>query len=508
MKKILNLLLIGTFFIELSCTYAQKEDYKWLLGYESNFIDSTFGGAVINFNGKIAKVNYEYRKTDFYKTNAAISDSVGNLLFYTNGCYIADKTHEPMQNGTGLSLGNLYNNQCTGSGLGVVLAQGAVVLNAPDSSNIYYLIHQRIVHAPVGYVYLDSIFYTKIDMNKNNGLGAVVEKNVAIPIPDTIFGGLTAVRHSDGKSWWIMSATRNLNRYWSILVNSTGVSVVSSQEIGTATQINGAGSGQSNYSPDGTKYAIYNYKNQVLLFDMDRDIGQLSNFRQLTIDTPAVGGCIFSPNSRFLYITANWYIYQFDTWATDVQASKQVVAKYDGYKESNYFVANFWLAQLGPDCKIYICSTSSVRHLHVINHPDRAGLACDVQQHSFALPTWNSASLPNFPNYRLGTTPTYPCDSMITATTIPWIAGNNYVLNLYPNPTTDLLHIAYHTENTTALTVAISDYTGKKIQTLSLDSASGSLDINTSALPNGLYLCTLYDSATHRQQSVKFVVMR
>ena len=81
-------------------------------------------------------------------------------------------------------------------------------------------------------------------------------------------------------------------------------------------------------------------------------------------------------------------------------------------------------------------------------------------------------------------------------------------LYLYPNPATDLLHIAYRTENTTALSVAISDYTGKKLQTLSLDPASGSLDINTSALPNGLYLCTLYDSATHRQQSVKFVVMR
>ena len=56
-------------------------------------------------------------------------------------------------------------------------------------------------------------------------------------------------------------------------------------------------------------------------------------------------------------------------------------------------------------------------------------------------------------------------------------------LYLYPNPATDLLHIAYRTENTTALSVAISDYTGKKIQTLSLDPASGSLDINTSALP-------------------------
>jgi hypothetical protein len=55
---------------------------------------------------------------------------------------------------------------------------------------------------------------------------------------------------------------------------------------------------------------------------------------------------------------------------------------------------------------------NGVRYLHVINNPDLPCPACNIEQHGVHLPTYNAASLPNFPNYRLGPLDGSPCDSL------------------------------------------------------------------------------------------------
>jgi len=120
-----------------------------------------------------------------------------------------------------------------------------------------------------------------------------------------------------------------------------------------------------------------------------------------------------------------------------------LIGTYDGFL--NPFATNFWKMQLAPDCRIYMNSTNGVRSMHVIQHPDRKGLACDFQQHALALPSNNSLGFPNFPNYRLGVTPTYPCDSTIAFQTLVTI---NEVLTLeqknkikiFPNPINKVIH--------------------------------------------------------------------
>ena len=74
---------------------------------------------------------------------SSISDSTGNLLFYSNGCYIADASHQMMENGDSLNYpGEIYDNNC-GNGNGYTVANGATILPHPDSSNIYYLFHVK-----------------------------------------------------------------------------------------------------------------------------------------------------------------------------------------------------------------------------------------------------------------------------------------------------------------------------------------------------------------------------
>jgi PKD repeat protein len=50
--------------------------------------------------------------------------------------------------------------------------------------------------------------------------------------------------------------------------------------------------------------------------------------------------------------------------------------------------------------------------MHRIEYPDKPGETCLVRQHSVRLPTLNSFSIPNNPNYRLGPMDGSPCDTL------------------------------------------------------------------------------------------------
>ncbi|MCB0849322.1 MAG: hypothetical protein KDC20_06170, partial [Bacteroidetes bacterium] len=60
-----------------------------------------------------------------------ISDVSGNMLFYTNGYYIADATNDTMQNGSGLNPG-AYANAFSD---GFMIPQGALIIPKPLSSS-------------------------------------------------------------------------------------------------------------------------------------------------------------------------------------------------------------------------------------------------------------------------------------------------------------------------------------------------------------------------------------
>ncbi|MFT5266260.1 MAG: hypothetical protein ACI8YQ_005024 [Polaribacter sp.] len=446
-------LLILIYIIYANLLFAQNEqkrDYVWIRGYDQNAIEPGGEGTLLNFNG--GNVSFEFLAKDMEMRfmNASICDSLGNLLFYSNGCYIADASHQMMENGDSLNYpGEIYDNNC-GNGNGYTVANGATILPHPDSSNIYYLFHvKKTFHvvSPNNFeLFGYPLLYTKVDMSKNNGLGAVAEKN-QIAIADTLHQQhLEAVKHANGKDWWILIPKEQSNVHLSVLLNSDGISNVFEQEIGDAQLSEGDGVGQAAFSPDGTKYAKYDYKSQLYVYDFDRNTGQLSNFQKLIIeDSTSLGGLAFSPNSRFIYVASPSKVHQFDIWSSDIQASKILVAEWDGFSDGIHPVS-FYQMQLGPDCRIYLNTPSSCRYMHVIMNPDLPGTECDLRQHYIMTPSWVSRSLPNFPNYRLGVTPSYPCDSTINLETM--VAINDVIIEknkirVFPNPTSGELHLKF-----------------------------------------------------------------
>ena len=422
----------------INTTFSQvKYDYNWLFG--RGFPTMTGNGTLINFNDNPSAIDFKEIGATLDKTNTTMSDENGNLLFYTNGCHISDITNGLMMNGDNLNPGRLHTDfWCESGGYSVV--QGVLSLPKPNNGNEYLLFHVKdtLVTDPVIDVYGDILYCTTIDMSLNNGLGAVTKKNEVVIQDSLNNGGLTAVRHMNNIDWWVLMPKDQSNGYFTLLLTENGVDTIFQQNIGIP--IAPGGGGQAVFSPDGNIYARYNPFDDLVVYDFDRSTGLLSNFRHATIadeDTVA-GGIAISPNSQFVYCSAKFHVYQFDLAAANLEESMEIVAIYDGYFSP--FATNFYLAQLGPDCRIYINSTNSVDVLHVINHPDEKGIDCDVAQHSIQLESNHVFSIPNYPNYRLGQGPI--CDTSFI------VAQQNILIpkseiTVFPNPAKDMINIDF-----------------------------------------------------------------
>ncbi|MBK8193639.1 MAG: hypothetical protein IPK76_10695 [Lewinellaceae bacterium] len=178
------------------------------------------------------------------------------------------------------------------------------------------------------------------------------------------------------------------------------------------------------------------------LYRFDRCTGQLAYPLRKNYAIPDYrGGVAFSPNSRYLYVANYTKIYQYDLEASDILASEQVVAEYDGFLDGNGIPTRFSGLLLAPDNKIYgnIPGFNS-RYLHVIDQPDQPGAACNVIQHAIYLPTDNFGTLPNVPFYRLYAAG-IPCDSMVGAFTPPPPPVNTGI-RVWPVPAADMLYFS------------------------------------------------------------------
>jgi len=99
-------LIISTILVLMyNLHYGQQGiNNNWLMGY-SSWGGSPFGQTRMNFFNGAPTISYDSLEMDFNHTHANISDAIGNMMFYTNGYYLADATNDTMQNGSGLSPG-------------------------------------------------------------------------------------------------------------------------------------------------------------------------------------------------------------------------------------------------------------------------------------------------------------------------------------------------------------------------------------------------------------------
>ena len=472
---------------------AQKYDYLWLSGYDSNVgYDSLsgylYGTSILDFSYSPCNIRYDSLAMNFDNTNTSYCDFDGRLLFYTNGIYIANTLNEKIKNSDSLNTGFVQDFwDPTIQTNGYRQYQGALALQSPSEQK-FYLLHSYMDSFWNGTIYCRKLLYTSLDMSLEMGHGEVLDKN-QILIADTLGWELSADKHGNGRDWWVLAQQRSTNCYYRILLNDSGVNVLPGLTCGGSV-VNYSNIGSCCFSPDGLKYVYLSIPGGINIFDFDRCLGTLSN--PVYIPIPVFGDSIWiangvsiSPNNRFLYVGATRHVYQYDLWASDIAASIDTVAVYDGHKAP--FGSFFHTMQLGPDGKIYESCGNSENVYHLIERPDEKGDSCLFIQHGVQLPTF-SLGVPNFPNYRLGALPGSPCDTL-TGLAEEERAEKEKLLKVFPKPASDYVTIDYgYTDwNKGGVVLEIVNETGQVAYTQMLPMYSGFQKINITPFATGIY---------------------
>ncbi|MBS1609919.1 MAG: gliding motility-associated C-terminal domain-containing protein [Bacteroidetes bacterium] len=329
---------------------------------------------------------------------SSISDTAGNLLFYTNGITVYNRNHKVMQNGDGL-VGSIHS------------PQGCIIVQHPAYDNIYYVFTTNFDESGPTTEYR----YSVVDMAADNGNGKVTAKNVFLSSPSS--ARLTAARHADGTSVWLITNDRLSNVFRAWLINCNGLQlnpIVSA--VGEIITDWPSNDGQLKVSPDGKqlcqiqKYSTYTTYNDpkrfFQLFDFDNATGKISNPRKIAYNDEQKDGCEYSPDSKLLYLFSHSLLingqtpyYTIDQLEANLNTEAEIIASLTRINtctgngcQNNFFTS----LQSGPDGKIYMNRKGS--KLSVINYPNVKGNGCMFELDKIDIVNDGGLGLPNMIN--------------------------------------------------------------------------------------------------------------
>ncbi len=496
--KYFILLFLKLTFLYTNSFAQNKQDYIWLWGVD-RLPAPGIQGYKFDFNIKPFSITSTNIGVEFGNNNASICDKDGNLLFYTNGCAVLNKEANIMPNGDSINYDIWWDltgrNNC--EKLGYPGTQNSIILNDPGNNDEYFLLHKPYIFEDWENYNQHYLWYSKIDMSLDNGLGDVIEKNqVLYDERQSLSSYLTAINHANGKEWWIIQPLLEDSLFIIFLLTENGFERKEDQNTRQYFNLYRSGaSGTSNFSPDGTKYALYNYNDQLHIYDFNRETGKLTNHKKVLIypeDSIDVEDIRFSSvewssNSRFIYTASRDELHQIDTWEEDLQDGVRLIDTYDGTQ--NPFPNTFYLMALGPDCRIYMCSTNGNKTYHVINHPNRLGKACDFVQNGIKLPyEAGVGSMPNFPRFRVDEED--KCDSTIVSVFGDYVYYRRD-LEVYPNPSDGIFNVKIPDRLGKSTLVVINIY-GQIIKKLEISGIFKEKQIDITGMPTGRYNIDVY----------------
>ncbi|RYU79168.1 hypothetical protein [Hymenobacter persicinus] len=263
---------------------AQPEAYNWKFGNQAGLQFPNGSPAIVSAPGAMS----------CYEGCASISDAQGVLQCYSNGQNVWDRTGAIMPNG-----------RLSGSHFSAT--QAALLLRAPADHSMYYLFTVDAVENELR----GGLRYSVVDMSLRGGLGDV--RTNSSQLGNTLMTEkLTAVRHANGRDYWIVTHGWQSNSFYCYLLNAGGlVSTPVVSSVGSVyTGSNGTNPvglnaiGYLRASPDSRLLAsVQAQQAGVELFDFNPATGQVSGPRAIPATNQAFYGVEFSADSRKLYVS-------------------------------------------------------------------------------------------------------------------------------------------------------------------------------------------------------------
>ncbi|PKP27816.1 MAG: hypothetical protein CVU06_00970 [Bacteroidetes bacterium HGW-Bacteroidetes-22] len=356
-----KLIAISVFFISFLAAFGQRQANHWFFG-DSISLEFRVGGVVVT------------SKSAMYAPEgcATASDSLGNLLFYSNGKSVWNRQH-------------------------LIMSGGDSLFGEPDVTQSVLCLPEPGFNPRFWYLFTNSPYthrklsYVLIDMQAGNGLGAVVS-----PHTDLMQGPserMTAVNHCNGRDVWIIAHRQSNNRFYAFLLKPEGIvaqPVVS--DLSLPYDMNG--SGYLKASPSGSYLAMGMRAGNVVLalLQFNNETGEVSD--PLLISTDGLHYCYglaFSHDSRRLY--AGFGGEQYRVMQYDLTHKPWSDLASTGYRVS---LGNNYAFQEAPDGRIYVAQVNG-SWLGCILHPGELGARCDfVPNHLFIGQSRCRMGLPSF----------------------------------------------------------------------------------------------------------------
>ncbi|MDA9311529.1 T9SS type B sorting domain-containing protein [Polaribacter sp.] len=432
MKKY-NFLL---FIVFHSFIYSQSQTNHWNFGNK----------AALNFNNGGVNVMTD-SEMDTPAGSASISDTQGNLLFYTNGQTVWNKNHAIMENGEGLA-GEINNTQTS------------IIIPKPGTAEKYYIFSTRVNSTTTSPLLTKGVYLAEIEISSTYPLGKVLTRFQTLR--DASTERITAVHHKDGKAIWLITfgeagGTTNgvKNTFSSYKIDENGLNppLYSVQEETVSA------SGAMKASPDGQLIAIADQGDRyVYLYNFDNETGAITANIKIFADTGLSApkspyGIAFSRDSKMLYYsglvgnTGSINQYSLENLFPDdpLYSPKKELFSSSGTR--------FGSIQLANDSKIYVAlfeqetnGISALQKLGVINFPEEIGVNSQYTHNALDLSSGASnKGLPNFiqsyfasrivtENKCVGTSFTFTATSYANIDAIAWDFGDgNTAIGLTAN---------------------------------------------------------------------------
>jgi len=163
--------LVIVFAIFAARTFGQQQNWNWYFGQNAALNFSTGSPVAVAGSAIVTQEGC-----------ATVSDASGNLLFYTDGVSVWDRTNTQMPNGFGL-----HGNSSS--------TESAVMVPNPANANQYYLFTAD--GFGIG------ITYYVVDMTLHAGLGDVVSNTGTLILTATT-EKITATKNCSDSSFWVL----------------------------------------------------------------------------------------------------------------------------------------------------------------------------------------------------------------------------------------------------------------------------------------------------------------
>lgn len=307
---------------------------------------------------------------------AIVCDRNGDVIFYTDGDKVYDKTDTEIDNGIGGDP---------------AASQSAIIVPVPGDETLYYIFTTQAINGTAPY----EVRYSLFDLKLNSGTGALLEKNILL------FAKSTERLTSNGR--WLIVHEYGNNVFRSYPITQAGIGSPVYSEAGSVhefkTQQNGEG-----YMKIGPCNEIAvalstpGISNLVELFSFNDSTGRVDNFRQIDLNEPngQVYGVEFSPGCNKLYATVKGTPTPSSIFEYFLDSLRQPY-----FKQRINQPTELGAIQVGPDGQIYVAINGSTSLGTIQANEDTTALSTFTPAGFALLPGTNSRlGLPNFVQFQ------------------------------------------------------------------------------------------------------------